>query len=97
MMTTLSACESLGERKPNWECVQSDRRAKRVEILKDEKKIRLHSWIHLRSSGKSKAKFYNFGTKTFCVPPENLRESKEEEKEGVEESKVKEWERNSRG
>ena len=48
MMTPLLACVASGEKMSDREWVQSERRA---EIRKEEDKLKLDSWIQIRSTG----------------------------------------------
>ena len=51
MMTPPLACVASRERMPDREWVQSDRRAENPGIRKEEDKLRLDSWIQIRSTG----------------------------------------------
>ena len=48
MMTPLLACVVSGERMPDRECLQSDRRAENAGIRKEEDELRLDSWKKIR-------------------------------------------------
>ena len=50
MMMLPVACVASGERLPDREWVQSDRRADNPVIWKEENELRLHSWIQIRST-----------------------------------------------
>ena len=49
MMTAPLASVTSVEKIPDWEWVQSDRRAENPAIQKDENELRLDSWIQIRS------------------------------------------------
>ena len=53
MKMTMSplACVASGERMPDQEWVQSERRAEILAIRKKEDELRLDSWIQIRSTG----------------------------------------------
>ena len=53
MMTPSLARGPSGERMPDREWVQSDRRAENSRIHKEEDELRLNSWIQLWSTGRS--------------------------------------------
>ena len=40
-----------GEKMPDWEWVQSERRAENPGIRKEEDELRLDSWMQIRSTG----------------------------------------------
>ena len=48
MMTPPIACVTLGEKMPDREWVQSDRRAEKPGTQKGENELRLDSWIQIR-------------------------------------------------
>ena len=51
MMTPPLACVVSGERMPDREWVQSERRAENPGIRKEEDELRLDSWMQIRSTG----------------------------------------------
>ena len=51
MTTPPLACVASGERMPDWEWVQSERRAENPGIRKEEDELKLDSWIQIRSTG----------------------------------------------
>ena len=51
MMTPLLASIVLGERMPDREEVQSDRRAKNPGVRKEENELRLDFWTQIKSTG----------------------------------------------
>ena len=51
MTTPLLACVASGERMPDREWVQSERRAENPGIRKKEEELRLDSWMQIRSTG----------------------------------------------
>ena len=50
MMTPPLACMGSGERMPDREWVQSERRAENPGMQKEEDELRLDSWIQIRST-----------------------------------------------
>ena len=51
MTTPPLGCVASGERMPDREWVQSERRAENPRIRKEEDEIRLDSWMQIRSTG----------------------------------------------